>query len=697
MIPNPLTPPNEHSAEAAAVDDGVAYLGANELVTQLSLATPVSNANMGLDELDEMSDMDDGRPDEQYMADEDQDMSEIHDPPAMTALELAAAHNAEMDAIDAEIAGPQMYDHNSYDAYQQDPYPDPFQEQDYYSYGSMDQEENSQEVYMHNPGSIVNLPSAMSAVSLHLQHLQEEQEHAESAEAMDEIHGTNNMEEPFNLSLSDFLYNWGMSAEANGDARRRRKGPDLSVLSKQRIEQLTTVQRKDLDGERCDFQRMNWEELGVSRLEARQMRRNSYRNYQNLRYTNHVWHPRINGSKLDDDQNFFRFRRMDFDHNVNLAHFQLRNLMACASRDHVFYAGRSKIMQWHPRGGLYSGKPSVAMDLTNPIVQPFHSNHLGIQISTLTVAHDILVAGGFNGEYAMVNLRLPQGARHTEGLITDHMNSITNHVQVQLSRTSALPLAAFASNDMGMRILDVNTNKFIAEHKYDHAINCTAISPDQRLRVLVGDTRDVMICNAETGEVLHRLEGHRDFGFACDWADDGWTVATGNQDMQIKIWDARMWKGSSGQATPLATIAAEMAGVRKLKFSPLGSGKRVLLAAEPADFISVIDADSFTCKQNLSFFGEIGGVDFTDGGRDVLVANCDSMRGGIMEFERCDFADNDLFDLEERSERRRRCLRPRAGYDWVPDEDVVEHPKAQGTWQQRTRKAATLGVSLDHF
>lgn len=394
MIPNPLTPPNEHSAEAAAVDDGVAYPGANELVTQLSLATPVSNANMGLDELDEMSDMDDGRPDEQYMADEDQDMSEIHDPPAMTALELAAAHNAEMDAIDAEIAGPQMYDHNSYDAYQQDPYPDPFQEQDYYSYGSMDQEENSQDVYMHNPGSIVNLPSAMSAVSLHLQHLQEEQEHAESAEAMDEIHGTNNstpsillnlssnlnatgtsvsaaaqwqfvspsqlsntgaqpgstglpgpsqswpagtsiapsalavvpsalqslpfsmppnpaiavaddasdadqneVEEPFNLSLSDFLYNWGMSAEANGDARRRRKGPDLSVLSKQRIEQLITVQRKDLDGERCDFQRMNWEELGVSRLEARQMRRNSYRNYQNLRYTNHVWH--VSNSSLD--------------------------------------------------------------------------------------------------------------------------------------------------------------------------------------------------------------------------------------------------------------------------------------------------------------------------------------------------------------------------------------------------------------
>ncbi len=117
------------------------------------------------------------------------------------------------------------------------------------------------------------------------------------------------------------------------------------------------------------------------------------------------------------------------------------------------------------------------------------------------------------------------------------------------------------------------------------------------------------------------MDGHRDYGFACDWADDGWTVATGNQDMQVKIWDARKWTSSQGLAQPVATIAAEMAGVRKLKFSPLGSGRRVLLAAEPADIVSVIDAETFTSKQTLSFFGEIGGIDFTNGGCDLLVAN----------------------------------------------------------------------------
>jgi len=297
---------------------------------------------------------------------------------------------------------------------------------------------------------------------------------------------------------------------------------------------------------------------------------------------------------------------------------------------------------------------SVIMDLSNPTVESsFHALHgteRGIVISTLASAYNVLVAGGFSGEYGVINLGADHAIKHTEGLITDHHNNISNHVQVHLSPHSSLPLATFASNDWGLRTLDINTNRFISEHKYDHAINCTAISPDQRLRVLVGDDCKVKICNAETGEILQDLEGHRDYGFACDWADDGWTVATGNQDMQVKIWDARKWTNSSGMAQSVATIAAEMAGVRKLKFSPLGSGKRILVAAEPADVISVIDCELFNSKQTINFFGEIGGLDFTNDGQDLIVANCDHMRGGLMEFERCGLPGGRLYTtLDERS------------------------------------------------
>jgi len=384
---------------------------------------------------------------------------------------------------------------------------------------------------------------------------------------------------------------------------------------------------------------------------------------------------------------------MDFNQDVLLSHFQLRNLLACASRDHIFYAGVSKVLHYSSMDNDFPVQPTIAMDFTEPTALPTNGYMGPFQISTLAVAHSILVTGGFNGEYGMVNLRAEYKSKHTEGILTADHNAITNHVEVHTSRHSSSPLATFASNDKGLRTIDVNTNKIVADYKYKHAINCSTMSPDQRLRVLVGDNRKVSICASENGQILQQLEGHRDFGFACDWADDGWTVATGNQDMKIMIWDARKWTTSSGTACPVATIAAEMAGVRKLKFSPVGSGKRVLVAAEPADFVSVIDAETFTSKQTLSFFGEIGGVDFTNDGQDIVVANCDTSRGGIMHYERCSLVEVGLRGVE--SKKRTRGYE---GHDWTAnEEDIERHSKSRSTAMQRARKPAHLGFNLMPF
>ncbi|KAG9238335.1 hypothetical protein BJ875DRAFT_56511 [Amylocarpus encephaloides] len=503
----------------------------------------------------------------------------------------------------------------------------------------------------------------------------------------------------FNMCLSDFLYNWSLS-RPHQDERNRRQCPYMPAVYAQRAAPLEPCLPSDLQGDYCDIQRIDWARIGVSRREAQEMRGQTYTNYINVPSRSQP-SPRRH-VKLLDQENYFRFRRMDFNHSIRLTHFQLRNVMACASRGHVFYAGSSKIWQWNPSSTKNSVTPSsIAMDLTNPTVQPYHAGPGGIQVSTLATAHDVLVAGGFCGEYAMINLRTHKDAKHTEGLLTDELNSITNHVQIHLQRGSSLPVAAFSSNDHGFRVLDVNTNQLLSANFYEHALNCTAISPDQRLRVCVGDARDVMITNSETGEILQKLDGHRDFGFACDWADDGWTVATGNQDMQVKIWDARKWTSPTGAACPLTTIVADIAGVRKLKFSPVGSGKRILVAAEPADIVSVIDAQTFSTKQTLSFFGEIGGVDFANDGQDLFVANSDTMRGGIIQYERCGLAEvgRPRFSMQQRHNRdggRRGSTS--GGFDWISDEDeIVAHPKSRGTATYRKRKAAGLGVSIGHF
>ncbi|RFU25655.1 hypothetical protein B7463_g10689, partial [Scytalidium lignicola] len=680
-----------------------------------------SPSTAGIDDRFEIDRLDYERDNE----DEDEDMSD-GGAQLTSTLSHTQALDEELDLIDAEIMGPQnllelLHGTNYHSNLMQDSSHTPtllynpdssISDPDQIYSDHADQMEYDELSFSAQSAS--NLPSAMSELSQQQQHIQDGQEHEDSTQQVDEQHNaflvTMTLDEQFNLGLSDFLYSWGMSATSEGQMRRGCRVPNLSAVDHQRNSK-PSIRRDELNGERYDFQGLDWEKIGVTRAEARQVRRETYKNYTNLQIDPR-WHAREERTILSDHENFFRFRRMDCSHNVHLSHFQLRNLLACSSRNQVFYAGRSEILcvdtlteetsrDYSTSNDWHSGGYGTILDLTDPDVQGVSLYGNGIQISTLTVAHDILIAGGFAGEYAMLNLRGSKSSKHVEGLITDHINGITNHIEIHLSRGSSLPRAAFASNDNGVRILDIGTNKFIAEHKYGHAINCTAGSPDHRLRVLVGDSRKVLICNAETGETLQELDGHHDFGFACDWAPDGVTVATGNQDMLVKIWDARKWTTTDGTPCPVATLQADMAGVRKLKFSPLGSGKRVLVAAEPADILSIIDAETFSTKQTLNFFGEIGGFDFANNGQDLVVANCDTMRGGLMMFERCGHANEALYATVREDPHRGRVYRGyrgvHTGYDWMPAmNEITAHPRATRTARHRERKAAYLG-SLGEF
>ncbi|OBT54840.1 hypothetical protein VE04_06038 [Pseudogymnoascus sp. 24MN13] len=500
-----------------------------------------------------------------------------------------------------------------------------------------------------------------------------------------------------NMTLSDFLFRWSLTIRS--ESRKANKGPRLERLREFGTSMPTEIRMTDLRGERCDIQGINWKKLEVKRRDARRMRIASYKNFHNL--TPPPWLPHVLSDSYiqDDSEDFFKFRRMNFKHKMDLPHFQLRNLVACTSRNNVFLTGSYRVIQTNPN----YGQRCIAMNLSEPEVQRTHGPAWGgVQISTLAANHGVLIAGGFHGEYGMKASSRPE-SKHIEGLVVDHPNCITNHIQINLNRQSGLPQAVIVSNDNGIRTLDCTTNKFTRYHHYEHPINCSAQSPDHRLRVLVGDSCDVMICNAETGEILQKLEGHCDYGFACDWADNGWHVATGHQDKLVKIWDARMWKTSHGEANPLATISSTMAGVRSLKYSPLGSGKRVLLASEPADIISVIDAETYESKQTLDLFGEIAGTAFSPDGQSIFVGVHDNSRGGLMEFEKCGFGRSyehesifrkrdrevDMYDSEEVDEDMEDMA---AGLDWKRSmADVVANPKSKRTATHRRRRAARLG------
>ncbi|KAJ9648313.1 hypothetical protein H2199_001167 [Coniosporium tulheliwenetii] len=397
--------------------------------------------------------------------------------------------------------------------------------------------------------------------------------------------------------VSSFLDTWrGVSLRHPNSANV--VGPKASTF--RHVERPKTVDRKQLQGDRFDIQGINWEALETTRETARAIRANfAHTSDRRNRFHLHLAKP------LPDTDSFFRFRRMNTEHRAWIAHFQLRNIISATSQHDIYYAKGSKVMHTDA-----------------------YNMRTGFRVTALTASNNTLVAGGFTGEYAITNLQSEIGTPPTVGHVTPAENGITNHAHAFAHRTSAHTTAAFCSNDAKMRILDCETGTFTDTFPYAHPINCAATSPDGRLRVVVGDCNEALITNAETGQPVEILRNHTDHAFACAWADDGRYVATGAQDSQIVVYDARWWRD------PLRFIATELACPRSLAFSPVGGGKRVLLAAEADDVVNVIDAQTFASRQSLSLFGAIGGMSITPDGEDVFVACCDNKVGGILGFER---------------------------------------------------------------
>lgn len=496
---------------------------------------------------------------------------------------------------------------------------------------------------------------------------------------------------PVNHDLKQFLITWLVDP-------RLQQRPTETGIKCQMGKTVTRVRYQDLYGDRCDLQGIDWTAMGVTRQQARDQRTKTFRNYVSLRGSD-KWATTHKNMMPWTCESFFRFRRMHQKQPMHLAHFQLRNLLVCNARSCAYFADHYGTVC---KMNTLTGDRSVALKF---------GEHPDVQISTIAGNKDILVAGGFGGEYCISDLTSEYVGSHSgtvraEGTVTSHASGISNHIEIHSLRSSSAPLAAFASNDMGLRIVDLNTEKVLSALEFPFAVNCTAISPDRRLRVVVGDSCKAFIIPAEPErakkssdrmqkpEYLRILEGHQDFGFACAWAPDGYTLATGNQDRAIKIWDARKWNNTQGESTPVVTLRTQLAGARSLRFSPAGSGKRVLVAAEEADYVDIIDAQTFRTQQTVDIFGEIGGISLTDDGQDLMVLSADYTRGGLMHFERCD-TESVLANADDDHDASYPELRRpgSAGLDWAVGGDVVPRWEKYRANRRRLRTAAAGGMA----
>ncbi|GJT04455.1 uncharacterized WD repeat-containing protein-like protein isoform X4 [Tanacetum coccineum] len=220
-----------------------------------------------------------------------------------------------------------------------------------------------------------------------------------------------------------------------------------------------------------------------------------------------------------------------------------------------------------------------------------------VQVSTMAVKDDLIVAGGFYGELICKYLNKP-GVSFATKIATDE-TAITNFVDISYSTSGAMRVMT-ANNDALIRVFDAKRFTCVDNFSFPWCVNDTSVSPDGKLLAVLGDSTECLIADAQSGKEINKMKGHVDYSFASAWHPNGQIVATGNQDTTCRFADGRY-----------------------------------LAIAEPADFVHIFDSQTdYGSGQEIDVFGEIGGISFSPDTEAFFVGISDQTYGSVLEFNR---------------------------------------------------------------
>ncbi|KAI8904107.1 hypothetical protein EDD86DRAFT_249989 [Gorgonomyces haynaldii] len=325
-----------------------------------------------------------------------------------------------------------------------------------------------------------------------------------------------------------------------------------------------------------DMQRFHWPTTeGQSRQEFRTYRTQNYQSYRNIEG------PVLQHPKFESNHN----------EKSEIMHFQLRNLIRATSKNCVYYSAAEVIKHWNP----------VTRD-SEDVVDFLQVGSGDSRVCTLDAKENVLIAGGFSGDYV---IKTPTELH--QGILTHSQNGITNHMQLLRHRTGAF-VCNISSNDGFLRIIDVHQMRTLHQFPTPWALNCTASSPDTHLCVCVGDSQESLVISTDTGETLHRMEGHVDYSFSYK---------------TMRLYDTRNLNKT------LHVQEGHMGAIRSLTFSE----SNILSCAEALDYVHLYDPVT-TRSQTIDFFGEIAGTCFDLSGDYLWISIADGPVPCLLEFVR---------------------------------------------------------------
>ncbi|KAK4761772.1 hypothetical protein SAY87_029656 [Trapa incisa] len=120
-----------------------------------------------------------------------------------------------------------------------------------------------------------------------------------------------------------------------------------------------------------------------------------------------------------------------------------------------------------------------------------------VQMSTMAVKENLLVAGGFLGELICKYLNRPGVSFCTK--LTTGENAITNAVDICHSPSGSLKVMT-ANNGAKVRIFDADSFTCLSQFPFNWPINNTAASPDDKLFTVLGDRVECLIADTQSGK-----------------------------------------------------------------------------------------------------------------------------------------------------------------------------------------------------
>ncbi|KAM3384181.1 hypothetical protein ACQJBY_008690 [Aegilops geniculata] len=301
----------------------------------------------------------------------------------------------------------------------------------------------------------------------------------------------------------------------------------------------------------------------------------------------------------------------------------LRNLVWATSKHDVYMAQNNSVTHWSSLLQRGTEVLHVAGQVVPKQKGQGARTLSRVQISSMALKDNFMVAGGFRGELIFKYVDEPGVAFCTN--VADNKNSVTNAVDVYESPSGATRVTA-ANNDCTVKFLDAERCSLLSRFTLPWSVNNTSVSPDGKLLAVLGDSSDCVIADAQSGEEIATLKGHLDYSFSSAWHPGGHVLATGNQDKTCRLWDTRKL------SAPFAVLGGRIGAVRGLRFSSDG---RFLAAAEAADFVHVYDAQAgYGAAQEIGLFGEIAGVAFSPDAGALFVGVADRAYGSQLEFGR---------------------------------------------------------------